>query len=255
MTKVNKTLFRICFVSITLCFLYVPNLRCQWSVLLSYESTCLNMNIDHMPQRIRDIPIHKEDIWVSKYQIAPIQREEYAVENWMQKIGVGCAYESLKYIIQAHIFAMISGEQDLAERNYTNDIGGTARGTGAALTFCKFKMGGFFNNEDGEIYTTAEIALRRKFSEYVNLGASISYANALVFNGWDRWDSQEKKETFVLGHIFPTTIFLEGRYESISFYTGATFFPCIYRDMGKDAGLRTNDIGFSCGISVKIPKK
>jgi hypothetical protein len=179
----------------------------------------------------------------------------HPVEIEIQEIGIGCAYESLEYIIQAQIFVLVDGQKDIAERNYTNDVGGTKRGTGAALTFCKFKMGGFLNSEDGKEDMTAELSLRRKFSEYINLGASVSYVNALVFNGWDRWDSQEKKETFVLGHILPTTVFLEGRYKFVSLYAGATFFPCIYGDMGKDAGLRTNDIGFSCGISFKIPKE
>ena len=178
-----------------------------WSLGMGIN-TSPNALINNIPEDIRNVPVHPDDIWAEK-RAGPIKDNEFS-----PKIDIFSANTEFGIGIKKGRFGFEGGpklsmsfteesESSIVERNYTNYPGTDERGYGAALTYYKILA------KNNSIYTPG-ISSRALYSiskkrlgswrrvTGINLFAEYSFGwmfmPIYVETGWDRYDELEERK-------------------------------------------------------------
>jgi len=228
----------------------------RWEYTVFGEVTWQAITVDHMPYDIRNVPIHKDDGYVSQSNAGPISRETYS-DNWFCTLGIEMRDNiSANYRFNIKLSLFSFGNDDMAERNYTNAVGTDERGEGAALTYCELHEGGLIAalgySSTMPFDIVPEISLERKIAGNLLLGVSVSYFTVTGANGWDRWDAYEENQSYLFAHCFPIIPYLRLDGESVTLSAGPSFSNIVLTDAGKAAGLKEDKIGVMVDFAIKL---
>jgi hypothetical protein len=230
------------------------------------------ITVKHLPESFRNVPIHPDDHYVPAENAGPVSREEYGLtdganlslmyvwdfkqhEHPRYRLGLG-----LDWIL----FPTAGYGGTEAERNYTNNVGSDERGYGAALTFVRLREGGVIPSlGDGSFDPFLNITPRIKFEiapfdDHFWFGTSISYFAVQAQNGWDRFDSDEVRETKTLAHDFPIRLYAtwcpEGsKDKGWGIIGGAQIQSLMFKtDFGRQAGVSVDPVTFFIGVTAQF---
>lgn len=171
------------------------------------------ISVKNLSLEMRNVPVHADDSFAAK-NAGPITDAGYDV-NGTFEIGGNFSRRYNRLRVGAGVKWMIALADD-AKRNYTNAVGTSERGYGAALTYVTLaKKGILLNSSDSLVYyilnLTPEVFVEAVILEKPSLalGCSLSYFNLQAVNGWDRYDKNEINEYYSLGHYVPVSVYLK----------------------------------------------
>ncbi len=251
---------KFCFLSLSiiiLCsILSAPPTFPQWKTSIFAEADYQFSAVSDMPLSIRNMPIYGSDLsYVPASNAGPILQESYE-NNWLYLLGIEVRGEISSDFYFVGKFSLLTLSQDgMAERNYTNDVGGSDRGYGAALTYCELHKGGLIalcgsDEVLGDI--VPEIALEKALTDGLSIGVSMTYYVIIATSGWDRWDAYEQDQNMLLAHCLPVTAFIRiGSSEGIVLTAGISFSNFVATSAGKQAGLQQGQTGLVVALTFQ----
>ncbi len=190
------------------------------------------------PFYFRNIPIHEDDGYVPRYNAGPID-PKFLKTSGIFLLGVGAYF----YLSQNYLFEMKCSfitllNDDIVERNYTNEVGTENRDEGAALTYCLLQQGDMF---------LPEMSIERIVkNNLLSIGLSASYFTIRTSNGWDRWGCLEKKENYLLARCLPVSLYLKVYlWKGFSIYGGPSIINALPTTRSKEFELKYDKTGLS----------
>jgi len=179
---------------------------------LDIQYTWTNIQLTNVPEHLRTVPIHPEDIWYAKEKNnGPILNDYSKLPNYYEirflKGGLEImlnedtyldVYGDLSYLTTSHP----KDHRDVHVRNYTNHPGTGQRGTGAALTY-------WTGNFDKGIFVGLKADVHKALSDEHDMFIGIGHRKLPIGaeTGWDRFNSLEKHKLKNIGEIGETSIY------------------------------------------------
>jgi hypothetical protein len=166
-----------------------------------------NYSISNFPERIRDIPRHADDRWLSSYGYANNTLPDKTLNHETIADYYCNAYVSLFDVIRGGISVIIPSPEATSSRFSQNQHGTSSRGYGTSLRYYEMK-----SSEIGlGIYASLSSPVIKLYSDTeVSFGLRPIIVDAvyqvLPFNikaeaGWDRYGFDEKWKTIKVGSI------------------------------------------------------
>jgi hypothetical protein len=207
---------RICIVlSLFLVTFFSTNLSSAGENGFGLTYNNIKCEIKDMPEEIRNVPIHEDDGYANPANAGPIEKRYYELDgffslDWFYRKDIGD-----KLWLDFGINWLLCPLRSVGLRNYTNAVGTSQRGYGAALTFAALQMRGPLPPTGEYIVDflfnwTPQVAIGTPLDKEKNfkIGISASYYRLCAVNGWDRYDRYETKDYYTLAHIVPITLAL-----------------------------------------------
>ena len=236
--------------------------------------------ISNVPEYIRNVPIHPDDNYVNRKNIAPIEDTnlKYPPLSFRFKGDLSLRYYEEDYVVQfgGNINAIIvSPFGGIKSRNYTDKVGSEERGDKAALTYY-----GFVDDITGGLniiypglcfkilipYNNYYLKNERMLNDdhYLFLEYDVDFFKLNLKNGWDRYNDLETKEIFRIADLIKHKIKLgvginineglrlgEGHY--LTLFLGYVISNTKPTSIGKEIDLTTrNHFLVGAGIDVRI---
>lgn len=194
-------------------------------VALGYQSPI--MSIDYVPTSVRDVPVHRNDVWRSGENGGIIPNEEVFTPSGFfgqsqARAGITLGISNLQVILGGFLlvhnvhstgYKLKDNPTDpndaIRRRNYqgnSEDIGTERRGVGTALTYYRIpddgdgvEWNGVFARVELDIGKTVDDVPLSVFAEYAQ---QTSASKVLMLeSGWDRYNSLEAYQMFVVADI------------------------------------------------------
>ncbi len=225
---------------------------------LEIRSNALYQDIStwDMPYEVRNVKMYPDDHYNPK-NIYAIQKFEYRMKTNLS-VDIGVGYKISKHFrVALYMIVNAISADDRAFRNYSNAVGTDQRGEGAALTFCELNktyLLGSILKGDHVLDVLPEFSYQIDYPFGLSANVAISYCQINAANGWDRWDKQEYKDTYVFAYCIPITgkmfwrFYSEGSV-SMYLYTGLSFLNAFKTDLGRWSGLE-NQVGYLFGLAA-----
>jgi len=223
---------------------------------LSQFSVGKSFFVKNVSYEMRNVPIHSGDGGVA----GPITRTNYEIDaDYDPSLFVFYSFKTFTTVQVSLGFCLALG-YDIAERNYTNDVGGTSRETGAALTYCEFSNTGIFPQIGLELPRVIHYSESDNSGFGIGLGCSLIFQSLDVDNGWDRFSAFEGYQEEKLANLFPLEVyvkfsFLQKDWQHVawrySFLTGIrmnNFYQLT--PAGKEMGVGANNISWFCSLAI-----
>lgn len=204
------------------------------------------LGVSNMPFSVRNVPNHPKDTYVSASTAGPISQLKYSTY-----VMAGVNYTAVKWQAGKGVlnlkakwmfYPIPSQLGGAAERNYTNAVGSSQRGTGAALTFACLQTRGIIPGTKNVLLDlvtnfTPEVEWVHPISKKLDLIMNASYFSLQAVNGWDRNDLFDIWHYQTLAHCFPLGVGVQfGRHTKL----GVKYIPMILTDSGRSAGVKGN---------------
>jgi hypothetical protein len=237
---------------------------------ITETATDYSVSITHVPDFIRDVPAHPDDLFKTRPQdITPIDDCSFSLpivgrKNVLEmKAGIGIKKGVFDFRFGPKINYGWGNEKSIIkERNYLNHPGTDTRGTGAALTYDQFKVSRNTGlNFGGIAEATLAFDLSRGYEVFF-LGPFAEYSFSILpqkfyfENGWDRYNTLEKKSTYELASDMLNQSIKLGVKASLgpialSLYGGVDFLDLLNQtDLAKESNLLINaNQRFFCGVT------
>ena len=243
--------FLLVFAMLILCLLAFAE-NSGWAFFTGVQGDYFS--VVSVPLEMRDVPIHPDDDYVSLSNQGPILRQSYDTRLFVLLGGQYSIKSSNGIITRFKLSIPIYPEDDLAERNYTNDVGSDHRGYGAALTYCKLCKGGIFTAMGFDGLTPIldfmpEISVEKMYGKKISTEVSAGYFAVSFINGWDRWDAYQCRDGYLLAHCMPVSTNLKFRVGQWQFSGGPILVNVIETSNGKGI-LRYDNFGWSTRVNV-----
>jgi hypothetical protein len=192
-------------------------------------------SIDNIPLSIRNVPINPEDTYVPAGNQGPISQTSLktpytltildfklgakfdmgraqswgdgSTNKWLSaSAGIGISLNLTPDTIGNPTFG-----SNTAERNYSNAVGTSERGEGAALTYEQLNnhyWGGKWNEY---LQPFAFVDLSHNFSKAVALsvGVKVTQQTEMIATGWDRWDEQSGWKTYDVSSYYTAMPYMQ----------------------------------------------
>jgi hypothetical protein len=232
--------------------------------------TRLGVSVSDMPFEIRNVPVHRDDLW-SVYGQGPVTQLEYDCNH---SISLSILYDRvygtgetdpLRFSWGFGLDWMIDVGTDFAERNYMGAPGTEQRGYGTALTYVTLNQGGMIpplGNRYSDIFLNWTPRIKFEVAPFggkfrnVWFGTSVSYYTIVAQNGWDRYDKLEVRKDYTLLHDFPVRLyvtFLNKKDDlGVGLTAGVQFQPGIKTDTGNRAGISVDPVSYFMAISYRF---
>ncbi|MFH1452191.1 MAG: hypothetical protein ABIF88_03395 [archaeon] len=223
----------------------------------------LVQNVRDVPEEIRDVPIHSDDGYASG-KGGPIPSDDI---NVGPRTGGFFRYGGRMPVIKDTLFAKLGIEVELGgiftsdkpSRNYTNAVGTSQRGRGAALTYYSIhtKSGPNWNSS---LIPKIVGGLELELSDSVTVGANYSIwrEDLVAETGYDRYDSLEHRSSFNLVDMTVSSITgslkFSGDKNCYFFVEGGVqrVLSKRYYDLGREADIDFNENPFMVMIGARI---
>lgn len=206
-------------------------------------------------ENFRNVPRHDDD---GGGISGPIPEEYYKV--------IGCLGLRMTFLhIYKNGFVVGMGcniDYDITnmhERNYTNAVGTSQRGYGAALTYCKSGIYGPLASLAGvkPLYMLSltpefvtQIPLSKKKS--AKLSITVNYEALMAINGWDRYDNYVVNDRLVLAHMFPIDCGIVWGKNTINYELGARTILVSKTNVGKEFNVKIPPVSLYFSIINNI---
>ncbi|MFA6170297.1 MAG: hypothetical protein WCW67_07710 [Candidatus Margulisiibacteriota bacterium] len=215
----------------------------------------------NVPEPVRTVPIHPADTKADPDNNGPISQKDNKTEPLFTfaSLELGLKISSSKKESNEGLtlrtgvgadFGVITGSH-LNERNYTDAPGTETKDYGAALTYYYLGATGLvypkiFGELSGE-YWLARLQLR-------------TYETA-VNTGWDRYNSLETKDNFILGRNLEWQAYAglrlsseltEGVQHELRLVGGLAYSKLFPNSLGKEANVRTDEFAPIIGLEYQL---
>ncbi len=226
-----------------------------WEIGPVYRHSLVN-EVRDVPLAIRNIPIHPDDWGVP----GPIADDEVTVGP---RLGMFVNYGQKLTLLKDSLFLRAGVEMELSgmldidkpSRNYTNAVGTSERGYGAALTYYSIytKAGPDWNSF---LIPKVFVGLETKLSDSLTFGAGYKLwrEDLVAETGYDRHDNLERRDGFGLVDMTIGSIvgslkynYSGDRYLFLEFGT-QDILDKQYHNLGREADIDFADNSFTVSV-------
>jgi hypothetical protein len=243
---------------------------------LSLEYAYLGVTVKDMPYEIRNVPVHPSDSWAS-YGQGPIERLKYDMDHsFIVSILYAREYgrdktAPLRFRFGAGfdwlVLPQVGVGGSMAERNYMNAVGTSDRGYGAALTYVAMRQGGVvpaLNSIYSDIFLNWTPKVKFEVAPFgghfhdIWLGTSVSYYTVDAQTGWDRNDSLDARNDYVMARVLPVRLYATWMFKStdgddlrVGLTGGVQFQPGVKTGIARQAGASIDPMTFFAGVTYR----
>ena len=167
--------------------------------LLSGTANAVSPEFSKIPDIMKAVPKHPDDVNIPASNVAPIEVSTLTDAHlwWTpmyMNINVGIGTERLT--VEGGPFGQLNvGSQETTERNYTNAVGSSQKGYGAALTYIKLNSTRWIYGFTGML----RYKPNPKDGLYLTLNYSQYWQNMSIRTGWDRNDKYTEYTKYPIG--------------------------------------------------------
>jgi len=237
---------------------------------LEASYTYLGTTVNNMPLEVRDVPPHDDDSWVYSGRGA-IERTKYSCNNGLQfalmyakEFGYGKDNEpnfnfgiGADWLLMPYLFA------DRQERNYMGNPGSEDRGYGTALTYLELTQMSFVPSTGMEwvdFFSNWAPRAKLEFAPFggklsgVWIGTSVGCYRLVARTGWDRYDSLEVDQNYVLAYQFPVRVYtiFGGDDRGSGFTVGAQFQLKSETELGRQSEIDMPPVTIFLGLAGRM---
>jgi hypothetical protein len=214
--------------------------------------------VSNVPYDFRNVPVHPDDSVFQK-NAGPIERQRYEPYSYYELgLSLYCTFK-IWIPVEVSFGLCFPFADDMAERNYTNDVGGVDRSKDAALTYCRVFITGTSPLLGLELPRLVPIYNSGHESLIIGLGCDLSYQTLAIDNGWDRFSSYQVYQEETLAHLFPFHAYVKSSFAlgsdhffwNLVMKTGATlnnFYSLTAA--GKEMGVGTKSVSWFFSLTI-----